>query len=89
MDRRSLKSHPLGFRLEAKIGATTWRPVEEVYPELSGNLYRFASRNEAAAAKGQLKNYLKAHCPKAKVPIRIAEVPQIACTAESKADKVE
>jgi hypothetical protein len=69
-----LKPHPLGFRLEAKTGATIWRPVEDVYPELAGNSFKFASRNEAAVAKGKLKNYLKIHRPKAKVPIRIAEV---------------
>ena len=68
------KPQPSSFRLEAKIGATTWRPVEELYPELAGNSFKFASRNEAAVAKGQLKNYLKIHRPKAKVPIRIAEV---------------
>ena len=69
-----LKPQPLRFRLEAKVGATTWRPVEEIYPELAGNSFKFASRNEAAVAKGRLKNYLKINRPKAKVPIRIAEV---------------
>jgi hypothetical protein len=67
----------LGFRLEAKIGATTWRPVEEVFPELSGNSYWFPSRKEASTAKGQLKNYLKTHRPKAKVPIRTVEVAEV------------
>ncbi len=65
------------FRLEAKIAPTIWRPVEEVYPELSGKLYQFANRNEAAAAKGQLKNYLRTHCPKAKAPIRISEFTHV------------
>ena len=74
MEPHKVKVHPLRFRLEAKVGATTWQPVEEVYPELAGNSFQFASRNEAALAKGQLKNYLKIHRPKAKVPIRIAEV---------------
>ena len=69
-----MKPRRLGFRLEAKLGVTIWRPVEEVYPELAGSSFKFASRNEAAVAKGQLKNYLKIHRPKAKVPIRIAEV---------------
>ena len=74
MEPHKLKPQPLRFRLEAKVGATTWQPIEEVYPELAGNSFKFATRNEAAVAKGQLKNYLKIHRPKAKVPIRIAEV---------------
>jgi hypothetical protein len=74
MERHKLKPQPLRFRLEAKVGVTTWQPVEQVYPELAGNSFQFASRNEAAVAKGQLKSYLKIHRPKAKVPIRIAEV---------------
>jgi len=74
MEPHKLKVRPLRFRLEAKVGAATWRAVEEVYPELAGKLLSFASRDEAALAKGQLKNYLKIHRPKAKVPIRIAEV---------------
>ena len=65
------------FRLEAKIAPTIWRPVEEVYPELSGKSYRFANRNEAATAKGQLKNYLRTHYPKAKAPIRISEITHL------------
>ena len=71
------------FRLEAKIAPAEWRPVEEVYPELSGKLFRFASRNEAAVAKGQLKNYLKTDYPKAKTPIRISEVAQVDYSADS------
>ena len=77
MERHRLKPHPLGFRLEAKIGATTWRPVEEVFPELSRNSYWFPSGKEASTAKGQLKNYLKTHRAKAKVPIRIVEVAEV------------
>ena len=89
MERHRSKSQALGFRLEAKIGAAIWRPVEEIYPELAGSLYQFASRNEAATAKGQLKNYLKTHAPNTKVPIRIAEVTQAAYATDSRADKLK
>jgi hypothetical protein len=64
------------FRLEVKIGANIWRPVEEVYPELATNIYEFASRSEATVARGTLKNYLKVHRPETKFPIRIVEVAQ-------------
>ena len=77
MEQNISEPPSLIFQLEAKIAPTIWRPVEEVYPELSGKLYRFANRNEAATAKGQLKNYLRIHCPKAKAPIRISEVTHV------------
>jgi hypothetical protein len=83
MEQNNSEPPLLIFRLEAKIAPTVWRPVEEVYPELSGKLYRFANRTEAATAKGQLKNYLRMHRPKAKAPIRISEVTLVACTTKS------
>lgn len=83
MEQPKLKPPLLVFRLEVKIAPTVWRPVEEVYHELSGKSYRFANRNEAATTKGQLKNYLKTHCPNSKAPIRICVVTQVAWGTES------
>ncbi|WP_347989782.1 hypothetical protein [Methylomonas sp. AM2-LC] len=59
------------YTLHAKIGPNKWIRLSELSKSLSELDKEYTLREDADKAKGYAKNYLKAHEPANKVPLRI------------------
>ena len=64
------------FAVEAKIDRNIWAPVDQIYPEIEELKSYYHTREDAALAKGALKNLLRspAFSNLAKRPIRVREI---------------
>lgn len=62
------------FYIQAKVAPNVWVPIFEISDALINFSIPFESVDDANYAKRDVKNYLKIHEPRNKVPIRVFEV---------------